>query len=102
MNEGYRVKFKTCQHDWELHVDVENCGGPASGNGIFQCKNCKTFVTMLEKCALEQTDAQVESLLIQERHTKIGMLANIIAATTLIIAFLTFLFGDKLLQCINK
>lgn len=95
---GYRVKFKKCQHDWDLHIDVEHCGGPVAGNSIFQCEKCGTFVTMVEKCALDQTDAQTRSLVIQERHTKIGMLADIIAAITLIIAFLTLLFGDKLLS----
>ena len=93
---GYRVKFKTCQHDWDLHVDVEHCGGYAVGNGIFRCKNCDTYVTMTEKCALDQTEAQIKSLVIQEKHTKISMWANVIAATTLIIAFLALLFGDKL------
>ena len=102
MNGGYRVQFKTCQHDWDLHTDVENCGGPAAGNGIFQCKNCSTFVTMVEKCALDQTEAQLKSLVIQNRHTKIGMIANIIAATTLVLAFITLLFGDKLLLCFSS
>ena len=98
MNEGYRVKFKTCQHDWELHTGVENCGGPAKGNSIFQCKNCSTFVTMIEKCTLDQTEAQLKSLAIQERHTKISMWATVIAAATLVVAFFALLFGDKLLS----
>lgn len=56
---------------------------------------------MTEKCALDQTEAQTKSLVIQEKHTKISMWANIIAAIILIIAFLTLLFGDKLLLCFS-
>ena len=93
-----KTNFNMCEHDWELHVDVEHCGGPASGNGIFKCEKCGKFVTLLEKCALDQTLSQEKSLTIQERHTKIGMLANIISAVTLVIAFLTLLFGDKILK----
>lgn len=96
MSNGYRVKFKTCQHDWGLLVDIQNCGGPAAGNGIFLCENCGTSVSFVEKCALEQTDAQKKSLLIQQRHTKISMWAIIVAAATVIIAFFNLLFGDKL------
>ena len=86
---GYRVKFKTCEHDWELHVDVEHCGGPAAGNGIFMCNKCKTFLTMLEKTALDTIKTQEESLKTQEKMTKISMKANIIAAGVLVIAFLS-------------
>lgn len=99
--EGYKTRFQNCQHDWELHVDVEDCGGPAVGNGIFRCKNCESYVTMLEKCALDQTVSQEKSLVIQEKHTKIGMIANIISAITLILAFLTLLFGDKILMLLS-
>ena len=98
MKEGSREKFKTCQHDWELHVDVESCGGPAAGNSIFKCKNCDIFVTMTEKCALDQTEAQIKSLTIQEKLIRIGMWANIIAAVTVIIAFLALIFSNKWLS----
>lgn len=101
MSEEYG-KFNTCQrHDWKFHLDADQWGGPSAGNSVFRCKNCSTIITMMEKCALDQTEAQVKSLAIQERHTKIGMLANVIAATTLIIAFFTLLFGDKLLLYFN-
>lgn len=93
------TNFENCKHDWVFHLDVDKTGGPATGNSIFRCKNCGTIITLIEKCVLDQAEAQKKSLAIQERHTKIGMWANIISAATLIIAFLTLLFGDKLLSC---
>lgn len=94
----YRVQFKTCEHDWQLHVDVEACGGPAAGNGMFQCGKCGTFVTLLEKAALDSLLSQEKSQIIQERGTKISMWANIISAGTLIVAAIILFFGDKILQ----
>jgi uncharacterized membrane protein YvbJ len=94
----YRVKFKTCEHDWELHVDLESCGGPASGNAVFQCENCGTFVTLLEKAALDSLLSQERSQIIQERSTRISMWANILAAGTLVVAAIVHFFGDKIIQ----
>ncbi len=93
MNE----EFEKCKHDWKLHVDANNIG-PAMGNSLFRCGNCAKCITLTEKCALEQTEAQKKSLKIQEKYTKISMRANIIAAITLIIAFLTLLFGVRLIK----
>ncbi len=102
MNEEYG-KFNTCKrHDWKFHLDADKWGGPSAGNSVFRCENCSTIITMIEKCALEQVEAQIKSLAVQEKYSKIGMWANIIAASTLIVAFLTLLFGDKLLSCLIK
>jgi len=90
--------FDKCTHDWIFQINASESSGPATGNTLFWCKNCKNSITLIEKCALDQAEAQKKSLVIQERHTKIGMIANIIAAITLIIAFLTLLFGDKIIS----
>ena len=90
----YRKNFNECNHKWNLQVDVNSCTGNASGNGIFNCEKCSTYVTLLEKCALDQLIAQNKSLTIQENHTRIGMWANIISAGILIIAALTFYFTN--------
>ncbi len=110
-----RAKFKTCDHDWELHVDVDNTGGPATGNTVFLCTKCKTIITMLEKNSLDSflaqkellkiqeqnakdsLAAQIKSQKIQERSVKISMWANIIATLTVLVAFLVLLFGEGLL-----
>jgi len=99
MNEENREKSKTCKHNWVFHLSVDKTGGPAAGNTVFICKDCTTIITLSEKCALDQVEAQAKSLSIQERTAKISMWANIIAASILVIAFLTFLFGDKLFTC---
>lgn len=92
------TNFDKCLHEWIFHIDVDKCGGPAAGNTIYRCKNCNHCVTLIEKCALDQTLAQEKSLKIQEKHSIIGMFANIIAAATLIVAFIVLLFGDKIID----
>lgn len=110
----YLAKYKTCDHDWNLHVDVESTGGPAKGNTVFLCSKCGTIITMLEKNSLdsflaqkeslkiqEQTAkdslaSQIESQKIQERSIRISMWANVIATLTVLIAFLVLLFGQGL------
>lgn len=91
-------KFEDCQHEWVLHIDADKASGPASGNTVFTCTKCNTLITMLEKNALDGVEAQEKSLEIQERNTRISMWANIIAATTLVIAALVLFFGDKIVQ----
>ena len=90
-------KFNSCTHEWKFHIDAGRSGGPAAGNSFFLCSKCGNEITLLEKCTLDQTIAQEKSLKIQERHTWIGMIANIIAAGLLFVAVLTLLFGEKLL-----
>ena len=87
--------FETCQHDWALHIDVDQNTGSARGNSLFRCSRCFKLITLIEKCALDQIKAQAKSLIIQERHVKIGMWANVIAAVTLIIAFLSIVCKFK-------
>lgn len=89
-------------HKWIFHIDASRCGGGAAGNTMFICNQCMTVITMLEKCALEEVAAQVKSLKIQESHTKTGMCANIMSAGILVVAFLTFLFGDETLNSIAQ
>jgi hypothetical protein len=95
------MDFNKCTHKWVFHIDVDKCGGYAAGNTIFRCENCNHYITLTEKCALDQVRTQEESLKIQEKYTKTGMVANIIAAATLIIAFLVLLFGDKIININN-
>lgn len=112
----YRAKFKNCNHDWELHVDVDSTGGPSTGNTVFLCSNCGTIITMLEKNSLDSFLAQKESLKvqeqavrdsitsqkesqkIQEKSIRISMWANIIATATVLIAFTVLLFGEGLFK----
>lgn len=105
----YKAKYKDCNHDWELHVDVESTSGPASGNTVFLCRNCGTIITMLEKNSLESLEiqektaqdslaSQKESQIIQERNIKISMWANIIATATVLIAFIVLLFGEGIVR----
>ncbi|MBI3888642.1 hypothetical protein HY311_02515 [Candidatus Nomurabacteria bacterium] len=112
----YKAKFKNCDHDWELHVDVDSTGGPAAGNTVFLCSNCGTIITMLEKNSLDSFLAQKELIKIQEKATQdslvsqkesqkiqekslsISMWANIIAATTVVITFFALLFGEGLFK----
>ncbi len=112
----YKAKFKNCTHDWELHVDVESTGGPAQGNTVFLCPLCGTIITMLEKNSLDSFLTQKESLKtqekialdslvsqkqsqeIQEKSLKTSMWANIIAAITVLIAFMVLLFGEGLFK----
>ena len=112
----YRAKFKNCTHNWELHIDVDGAGGPASGNTIFLCSECGTIITMLEKNSLDSFLAQKESLkiqektamdslnsqkesqAIQERSLKIAMWANIIATLTVLVALTVLLFGEGIVK----
>jgi hypothetical protein len=94
------MNFKNCTHEWKFHVDADNVG-PAKGNAIMECDNCKKRITLREKCSIDSGLAQKRSLKIQETNTKVGMWANIISSVTLIIAFFTFLFGNKILQCFS-
>jgi len=98
MVREYRNKFKTCTHQWELHADVQDSIWKTAWNGIFYCEKCQTFVTMIEKCSLDEVSEQRKSLTIQEKHTWNGMLANIISWIVLILSFFTLLFGDKILS----
>ena len=103
----YREKFKTCVHDWTLHMDADS--GDRKSNSIFICENCKTIVTMLErnsldffklqeKSAKDSLESQKESQKIQEKSIRISMWANIIATVTVLIAFLVLLFGEGLFK----
>ena len=86
--------FEKCNHNWVFHFGVDIDSGPAKGNSIFRCSNCEKIITLTEKSSLDQTEAQRKSLSIQERHTKIGMIANIFSAITLIVAVLALFFGN--------
>ncbi len=103
----YKEKFKTCIHDWTLHMDADS--GDRKSNSIFICENCKTIVTMLErnsldslslqdKSAKDSLESQKESQKIQEKSIRISMWANIIATATVLIAFLVLLFGEGLFR----
>ena len=112
----YKAKFKNCDHDWELHVDVDSTGGPAAGNTVFLCSNCGTIITMLEKNSLDSFLAQKESLKvqekaiqdslisqkesqkIQEKSMRMSMWANFIATLTVLVAFMVLLFGEGLFK----
>ena len=112
----YRAKFENCDHNWELHVDVESTDGPARGNTVFLCSMCGTIITMLEKNSLDSYLTQKESLglqekiakdsfisqkesqAIQEKSLRISMWANITATFTVLIAFIVLLFGEGLFK----
>ncbi len=86
-------KFDNCKHQWKFHIDAGRSGGPAAGNSFFICDACGNEVTLIEKCTLDQTSAQEASLRIQEEHTRIGMIANIISTGLLLVAALALLLG---------
>lgn len=65
---------------------------------FFICKNCSNVINFLEKNSLDQIEAQNKSLKIQESHTRIGMLANIISLLMVWIAVATLLYGENLLN----
>lgn len=103
----YKEKFKTCIHNWTLHMDADS--GDRKSNSIFICENCKTIITMLErnsldslrlqgKSAKDSLESQKESQKIQEKSIRISMWANIIATATVLIAFFVLLFGEGLLK----
>lgn len=92
-----RDKYNSCKHEWGFHIDAGRSSGPAAGNSFFQCKRCQNTITLLEKNSLDQIIAQEKSLKIQEKHTLIGMVANIIAAGLLVVAIVTLLYGEKIL-----
>lgn len=100
----YKENFKTCTHDWTLHMDADSANRDA--NSIFRCENCKTIITMLERNSLDslnlQEKAMKDSLLsqnvsqkIQERSIKWSAGT---AALTIIIAALVFLYGEGVLN----
>ena len=92
--------FDICQHKWKFHIDADSSGGPINKpwQSFYICEHCNQCITLTEKCMLDQTFAQNESLKIQEKHTQIGMWANIVSSVTLIVAVLTLIFGDKLIK----
>ena len=105
----YKAKFKSCEHDWELHMDADS--GDRKSNSIFLCNKCGTIVTMLERNSLDSLilqkksiedslASQKESQKVQERTLKMSMWANIIATATVLIAFLVLLFGEGLFKYI--
>ena len=97
MKPGSNDKFSTCKHKWQLHVPADRCSGPCAGNSMFICKECTNIITLSEKCAIEEVELLRGSVLIQEKHTRIGMWANIISAFSLIIAAGILLLGDRIL-----
>jgi hypothetical protein len=92
--------FDQCSHKWKFLIDADSSGGPGNKpwKSFYICEKCNHVITLSEKGTLDQIIAQNKSLKIQEKHTKISMCANVIAAITLIIAFLTFLFGNKIIE----
>lgn len=92
--------FDACKHKWKFHIDAASSGFPESKpwQAFYICEVCSHVINFSEKCLLDQTVAQNDSLKIQEKAAKTGMWANIIAAGTLVIAFFTLLFGDKIIQ----
>lgn len=103
--DKYRSKFKSCNHDWNIHVDAGDRIQTSSGNSEFICEKCSTIITLSEKLALQSYDALKESLKIQENHTKNGMIANWLTFLLVLIAFLTLAFGNGIIkksELINK
>ncbi|MBP9711494.1 MAG: hypothetical protein KBD55_00460 [Candidatus Pacebacteria bacterium] len=102
--EQYKQKFKTCVHDWTLHMDADS--GDRKSNSIFMCENCKTIVTMLERNSLDslklKEKAMKDSLLSQQDSQKIQeksiRISAWTAALTIVVAVIVFLFGDGILK----
>lgn len=103
----YKEKFKTCVHDWTLHMDADSVD--RKSNSIFICENCKTIVTMLEKNSLDSLrlqkesaqdslESQKQSQKIQEKSIRISMWANVIATATVLVALIVLLFGEGLFK----
>lgn len=100
----YKEKFKTCKHDWTLHMDADSAN--RDSNSLFICENCRTIVTMLERNSLDSITlqekamedsliSQKESQRIQERSIQISAWT---AAITIVVAVIVFLFGDGILK----
>lgn len=96
MNE----KYSKCYHSWEFHIDADKSGFPEAKPwcSFFICKKCNIVINFLEKNALDQLAAQEKSLKIQETHTRIGMIANIISFLLLSVAVFTLLYGESILK----
>lgn len=84
-------KFDGCNHTWELLVDIDKAGGPASGNTIFMCKNCKHFISLKEKAALETVELTRASLKDQERSLENAKIATYVAAGALCLTAIIFI-----------
>lgn len=86
-----------------FHIDSGKSWGPGNKpwQSFYYCDLCSNEITLQEKCALDQINATNKSLAIQERQTKTWMRANIIWALVLVIAFITLLFWDKILNCLK-
>ncbi|MEK7105801.1 MAG: hypothetical protein AAB895_00400 [Patescibacteria group bacterium] len=95
--EEQKSYFETCSHKWVLHVDADKTISTMPGHSLFRCTKCNHYITLSEKAALDGLSSQKESLKIQERNTSISMWANVLAAGTLTVAFLVFLFGQGIL-----
>lgn len=100
----YKEKFKTCEHDWELHMDADS--GDRKSNSLFLCSKCGTLVTMLERNSLDslklQEKAMKDSLISQKQSQKIQeksiRISAWTAAITIVVAVIVFLFGDGILN----
>ena len=86
-------KFDECEHKWQFHVDAGKSGGPGAKPwaSFYICNKCGNEINFLEKNSLDQLTAQKESLMIQQTHTRNGMLANIISAVLMLTALVTLL-----------
>lgn len=93
-------KFDNCCHNWEFHINADESWWPEMKprQSFFICHTCNNVITLQEKCALDQIAANQKSLTIQERQSKISKWATVVSAIVLIVAFLTFLFGDKIVR----
>ena len=95
-----KTNFDECNHDFKFHIDADKSGGPNNKpwTSLLRCDRCSSVITLSEKCALDQTFAQKESLKIQERNIRRAMWANVISAIVMSFAILVFLFGEGVLK----
>ncbi len=83
--------FDTCKHNWEFHIGVDKCGGPAAGNSVYMCTICKHLITLKEKVALDTEEYTMKSLQNQEQSLTNAKVATYIAAGALILTSILYI-----------
>jgi len=98
----WKHAFDTCSHERKFHIDADSSWWPINKprQSFYICEKCHNVITLQEKSSLDQVEITKKSLEIQERQTRTWMWANIISTIVLIIAFLTFLFWDKIINSV--
>lgn len=86
-----KKQFDGCIHNWKFHIDVDSCGGPASGNSVYICEKCMHLITLKEKAALDSVESTRESLKNQERSLKNAKIATYVAAGALCLTAIIFI-----------